>query len=80
MQLKLYLIAAACEDLGIGMNGNLPWKLKTEMAYFSRMTSKTNNENKRNVVLMGRKTWDSIPPKYKPLSNRINMVLTRQSL
>ncbi|KAI4479186.1 hypothetical protein M0804_011325 [Polistes exclamans] len=80
MQLKLYLIAAACENLGIGMNGNLPWKLKTEMAYFSHMTSKTNNKNKRNVVLMGRKTWDSIPPKYKPLSNRINMVLTRQSL
>ncbi|KAI4474592.1 hypothetical protein M0802_015542 [Mischocyttarus mexicanus] len=80
MQLKLNLIAAACENLGIGINGNLPWNLKTEMAYFSRMTSKTNNEKKQNVVLMGRKTWDSIPLKYKPLKNRINMVLTRQSI
>lgn len=50
------------------------------MAFFTRMTSKTSNERKKNVVLMGRKTWDSIPPKYKPLQNRINMVLTRQSL
>ncbi|KAF7407185.1 dihydrofolate reductase [Vespula maculifrons] len=80
MHLKLYVIAAVCEDLGIGMNGNLPWNLKTEMAFFTRMTSKTSNEKKKNVVLMGRKTWDSIPPKYKPLRDRINVVLTRQSL
>lgn len=80
MKVQLNLIAAACEDMGIGMNGNLPWRLKSEMAFFTQMTSKTNNINKKNVVLMGRKTWDSIPPKYKPLQGRINIVLTRQSL
>ncbi|CAL1686369.1 unnamed protein product [Lasius platythorax] len=77
---KLELIAAACENMGIGINGDLPWRLKTEMAFFTRMTTDTKNKNKKNVVLMGRRTWDCIPEKYRPLQNRINMVLTSQSL
>lgn len=47
------------------------------MDYFSRMTTTTNDANKKNVVIMGRKTWDSIPPKFKPLPGRINFVLSR---
>ncbi|KAG5329251.1 DYR reductase, partial [Acromyrmex charruanus] len=77
---KLELIAAACENMGIGVNGDLPWRLKTEMAYFTRMTTNTKCKNKRNVVLMGRRTWECIPEKYRPLKDRINMVLTSQSL
>ncbi|KAJ8955890.1 hypothetical protein NQ318_005438 [Aromia moschata] len=77
---KLNLIAAACENMGIGKNGTLPWRLKTEMEFFTRMTSTTKDKNKKNIVIMGRKTWDSIPPKYKPLSNRINCVLSRSDL
>lgn len=77
---KLELIAAACENMGIGINGGLPWRLKTEMTYFTRMTTDTKDKNKKNVVLMGRRTWDCIPEKYRPLENRINMVLTSQSL
>ncbi|XP_024879399.1 dihydrofolate reductase isoform X1 [Temnothorax curvispinosus] len=77
---KLELIAAACENMGIGANGNLPWRLKTEMAFFTRMTTDTKDRNKRNVVLMGRRTWECIPGKYRPLKNRINMVLTSQLL
>ncbi|CAH1101981.1 unnamed protein product [Psylliodes chrysocephalus] len=80
MTIKLNLIAAACENMGIGKNNNLPWKLKSEMDYFSRMTSKTIDPTKKNVVIMGRKTWDSIPTKYKPLQNRINFVLSRSNL
>lgn len=80
MHLKLYLIAAASENLGIGINGNLPWRLKSEMAFFTHMTSKTKDIKKKNVVVMGRRTWDCIPPKYRPLQGRINIVLTRQSL
>lgn len=48
------------------------------MEYFTRMTSNCNE--KKNVVVMGRKTWDSIPHKYKPLNNRINCVLSRTDL
>lgn len=47
------------------------------MAFFTRMTSETTDKNKKNVVLMGRTTWDSIPPKFKPLSNRINFIMSR---
>ncbi|XP_018331698.1 dihydrofolate reductase isoform X2 [Agrilus planipennis] len=47
------------------------------MEYFTRMTTATQDPTKKNVVLMGRKTWDCIPHKYKPLANRINFVLSR---
>ncbi|KAK9711069.1 Dihydrofolate reductase [Popillia japonica] len=80
MALKLNLIAAVCENMGMGKNNNLPWRLKTEMAYFTEMTSRTLSDKKQNVVIMGRKTWDSIPSKFKPLPNRINFVLSRSDL
>lgn len=50
------------------------------MSYFQRMTTNTKDSSKKNVVIMGRKTWDSIPKKYKPMSNRINFVLSRNDL
>ncbi|XP_020284523.1 dihydrofolate reductase [Pseudomyrmex gracilis] len=77
---KVELIAAACENMGIGINGNLPWRLKSEMSFFTRMTTSTIDKDKKNVVLIGRRTWDSIPEKYRPLKDRINMILTSQSL
>ncbi|XP_065343382.1 dihydrofolate reductase-like [Cloeon dipterum] len=80
MHPKLELIAAACSNNGIGVKGDLPWRLKSEMAFFTRMTSETKDENKKNAVIMGRKSWDSIPPNHRPLNNRLNIVLTRQDL
>ncbi|XP_067118551.1 dihydrofolate reductase [Centruroides vittatus] len=73
---KLNVIAAACKNMGIGCDGRLPWSLKKEMAFFTRITSETNNPEKRNAVIMGRKTWFSIPEKFRPLRNRINIVLS----
>ncbi|XP_043791586.1 dihydrofolate reductase [Apis laboriosa] len=80
MNLNLNLIAATCEGMGIGVKGTLPWKLKSELAFFTSVTTNTKNANKKNVVLMGRRTWESIPKEYRPLKNRINIVLTSQSL
>ncbi|KAG5888002.1 hypothetical protein JTB14_016626 [Gonioctena quinquepunctata] len=80
MPIKLNLIAAACENMGIGKNNNLPWRLKTEMEYFTRLTTKTEDSEKKNIVIMGRRTWDSIPKKFKPLGKRINFVLSRSEL
>nr|XP_023030198.1 dihydrofolate reductase [Leptinotarsa decemlineata] len=80
MSPKLKMISAACENMGIGKDNNLPWKLKSEMEHFRRITSKTKDPHKKNVVIMGRKTWDSIPPKYRPMRNRINFVLSRSDL
>jgi len=73
------LIVAACEGNGIGKSGNLPWRLKSEMAYFAKMTKTTEDSTKKNAVIMGRKTWQSIPEKFRPLKERLNVVLSTQS-
>ncbi|KAL5414349.1 hypothetical protein PMIN03_003238 [Paraphaeosphaeria minitans] len=83
--LALTLILAATPSLGIGRAGALPWpQLRKEMAYFRRVTSRvpksvpTSGGSKRcNAVVMGRKTWDSIPPRFRPLEGRVNVVVTR---
>lgn len=71
-----FAIAAMCRNRGIGFKNALPWRLKNEMAYFSRITSQAA-EGKQNAVVMGRKTWESIPSKHRPLSNRINVVVSK---
>ncbi|XP_004703566.1 dihydrofolate reductase isoform X1 [Echinops telfairi] len=77
----LNCIAAVSPNLGIGKNGNLPWPmLRNEFQYFQRMTTTTSSsvEGKQNLVIMGRKTWFSIPEKNRPLKDRINLVLSRE--
>jgi dihydrofolate reductase len=73
---KFALVVAADEALGIGRQGGLPWKLPAEMAHFKRLTSEAP-EGQRNAVLMGRKTYESILPKFRPLRGRVNVVLSR---
>ncbi|CAK7264209.1 hypothetical protein SEPCBS119000_000872 [Sporothrix epigloea] len=68
------VVAATARDMGIGANGGLPWTgLRKEMAYFARVTKRGDG----NAVIMGRKTWDSIPPKFRPLRGRLNVVISR---
>jgi len=78
MSIKLYVIAAACENMGIGYKNDLPWRLRNEMAYFNRMTRTTVDpgSGKINAVLMGRRTWESVPTKFRPLPGRLNVVLS----
>ncbi|KAF5301928.1 hypothetical protein FQR65_LT19169 [Abscondita terminalis] len=78
--LKYNLIAAVCQNGGIGKNNDLPWTLKKDTKYFNEITSITACEGKKNVVLMGRKTWESFPFHLKPFSNRFNFVLSRSNL
>ena len=75
---RLTLIVAATKSNGIGQNGRLPWRLPQEMAYFARVTSNAP-EGKRNAVVMGRNTWESIPTKFRPLPRRLNLVISRKS-
>ena len=70
------IVAATASTFGIGKNGDLPWKLAGDMAFFKRQTV-TSVSPKRNVVIMGRKTWESLPTKFRPLAQRINVVLSR---
>lgn len=78
MGVRLNIIVAVCENNGIGKGGDLPWKLKEEMKHFSRLTKRVDSPAKQNMVLMGRKTWESIPPKFRPLPGRLNAVLSSQ--
>lgn len=71
------IIVAIDQNRGIGKEGRLPWNLPGDMKHFKDITTKTTSEDVQNVVIMGRKTWESIPEKFRPLSDRINVVLTR---
>ena len=75
--LTLNLIAAVCRNMGIGYKGSIPWNLKNEIAYFGKITTSTSKPGVNNIVIMGRKTWLSIPPQSRPLKNRINIVLSQ---
>jgi dihydrofolate reductase/thymidylate synthase len=72
-------ILAVTSTGGIGNHGTLPWKLPGDMAWFKRVTLAVKDLSKRNAVVMGRKTWCSIPTKFRPLSNRLNIVLSKSS-
>jgi len=88
-KLSLTLIVAATSPaLGIGSKGSLPWRLKSEMWYFARVTTRLlahhattppthDAREAQNAVIMGRKTWESIPAKFRPLKGRVNVVLSR---
>ena len=63
---------------GIGIKNRLPWNIKADMKHFTDVTI-SNNPVKQNVVIMGRKTWESLPEKSRPLKNRLNVVLSKQT-
>ncbi|OAA73913.1 dihydrofolate reductase [Cordyceps fumosorosea ARSEF 2679] len=81
--LELTLVVAATRSMGIGAGGTMPWKgLRNEMKYFARVTTHLPPHcppGAVNAVIMGRKTWDSIPPKFRPLKDRLNIVITRSA-
>lgn len=70
------LIAALDRERGIGKNGTLPWRLSEDLQYFHRISTGTPPPLKRNVSIMGRATWESIPEKRRPLKHRLNVVIT----
>lgn len=72
------VVAATKSNNGIGMEGNLPWKIPADMKHFKNITC-GDDQSKENVVIMGRKTYESIPEKFRPLPNRKNIVLSRNA-
>lgn len=62
--------------MGIGVGGTLPWRLPMDMRFFKQLTVSTRDPLKRNAVIMGRKTWASIPSRFRPLADRISVVLS----
>lgn len=70
--MNIKLIVAMDLDRGIGKNNDLMWHLPADMKFFKDSTL-------GQIVVMGRKNYDSIPEKYRPLSDRLNVVLSRNS-
>ena len=69
---KISLIYARARNGVIGKDGVMPWHLPEDLAHFKRTTMS-------HPVIMGRKTWDSLPPRFRPLPGRTNIVITRQA-
>ena len=65
------LIVAVSENGVIGKNNDLIWYLPRDLNYFKRVTE-------GHIVIMGRKNYESIPEKYRPLPKRTNVIVTRQ--
>ena len=74
------LVIACDGEGGIGKKNNLPWRLPGDVKHFRTLTSTVSELQPAgifNAVIMGRKTWESLPQRFQPLPNRINVVLTR---
>jgi len=70
-RIPISAIATIGINRAIGHKNDLIWDLKKDMKHFVKLT-------KGNVIIMGRKTWESIPEKFRPLKDRYNIVITKQ--
>lgn len=77
LQRTYQVVVAATKEMGIGKDGKLPWRLPTDLKFFKEITTTTSEPGKKNAIVMGRKTWESIPLHFRPLPGRLNVVLTR---
>lgn len=68
--MKISIIVAIAKNNGIGKNNQLLWHLPADMKYFKEKTT-------GHCVLTGRKNYESIPEKFRPLPNRTNIIVTR---
>jgi len=65
------ILVAYDEERGIGKDGGIPWRFSEDMANFKKLTT-------GQVCIMGRNTWESLPPKFRPLPDRVNFIISSQ--
>ena len=70
--MEINLIAAVSENNVIGYRGEIPWRIKEDIKHFKKLTI-------GHPVIMGRKTYESIPERFRPLPGRLNIVLSHNS-
>jgi len=69
---EIIIIAAVAKNRVIGKDNRLLWNIPEDMAHFKALTT-------GQTVIMGRKTWESLPERFRPLPNRRNIVISRQA-
>lgn len=69
---EVVVIAAVAKNRVIGKDNQLIWYIPEDMAHFKALTA-------GHTVIMGRKTWESLPPRFRPLPGRRNIVISRQT-
>mmetsp|Transcript_87743 Transcript_87743/g.200535 ORF Transcript_87743/g.200535 Transcript_87743/m.200535 type:complete len:434 (+) Transcript_87743:46-1347(+) len=69
------LVVAMDPGNGIGKDGGIPWRLSKDLQYFKKVTTAAQ-PGMQNAVIMGRKTWESLPVKFRPLAARLNVVVS----
>lgn len=69
---EVVIIAAVAKNRVIGRDNQLIWHIPEDMAHFKALT-------RGQTVIMGRKTWESLPPRFRPLPDRRNIVISRQT-
>ena len=69
---EIVIIAAVAKNRVIGKDNRLLWNIPEDMAHFKALTT-------GQTVIMGRKTWESLPERFRPLPNRRNIVISRQA-
>ncbi len=69
---EIVIVAAVARNRAIGKDNQLLWNLREDMAHFKALTA-------GRTVVMGRKTWESLPPRFRPLPGRRNIVVSRQA-
>ena len=67
------VVAFTTNDFGIGYKNNIPWHIPDDFIHFKNITQ-------QSVVVMGRKTWESISPQNRPLKNRLNIVVSSKAV
>lgn len=72
--MNYHIIVATDLNNGIGYNNQIPWDLPADLKFFKQVTTTTSDPQKRNAIVMGRNTFESIG---RPLPNRLNILLTR---
>ena len=70
------IVGMHVNNRAIGSGGKIPWKCRADMKFFKDTTTTTKDPTKTNAVIMGRKTFESLPA---PLLNRVNVILTSTS-
>jgi dihydrofolate reductase len=80
MEAPFDCVVAADAAGGIGKDNDLPWpRLREDLRFLRRITSEAE-PGRRNAVVMGRQTWESVPGKAQPLPGRLNVVVSRREL